>query len=195
MWKRATPWGLVVLRAMLAPMVVWAAWQLVHPGPWLGIMIALACVSDIYDGVLARRWGTVTPGLRRADTIADTAFYLAVLAAVMMRHWPAIRGRIGLLAVLLSLEALRLAFDWMKFHRMASYHTYTAKVWGLLLAIATIALLCFNRAPWLVTIALAWGILCDLEGLAISALLPNWAHDVKTIARAMELRKKMQLAA
>ena len=42
-----------------------------------------------------------------------------------------------------------------------------------------------------VTAALAWGILCDLEGLTMTALLPVWTHDVKTLARALELRGTM----
>jgi CDP-diacylglycerol--glycerol-3-phosphate 3-phosphatidyltransferase len=60
------------------------------------------------------------------------------------------------------------------------------------MAAATIALLCFDRAFWMVTLALVAGILCDLEGLAMSALLPRWTHDVKTLRRALALRRQMQ---
>ncbi len=153
-------------------------------------MIAAGLASDVYDGILARRWQTDTSALRVADSAADTVFYLGVLAAIVERHWPALHERLWLLAALLVLEALRILFDWMKFRRMASYHSYAAKAWGLLLAAATIALLCFNRAPWLMTAALVWGILCDMEGLAMSALLPHWTHDVKSLRRALELRRQ-----
>ena len=122
--------------------------------------------------------------------MADTVFYLGVLAAVIDRHWPVLRDRLWLLAALLALEVLRSLFDFIKFHRMASYHSYAAKTWGVLLAAATFALLCLDRAPWLVTAALLWGILCDLEGLAMSAFLPQWTHDVKTLRRALELRRQ-----
>jgi CDP-diacylglycerol--glycerol-3-phosphate 3-phosphatidyltransferase len=93
--------------------------------------------------------------------------------------------------VLLALEALRAVFDWIKYRRLSSYHSYAAKLWGVLLATSTVALLCFNRGYWLLTAALAWGILCDLEGLTMTALLPVWTHDVKTLARALELRGTM----
>jgi CDP-diacylglycerol--glycerol-3-phosphate 3-phosphatidyltransferase len=182
---------MVAFRALLAPMVVVIAWRLTHPQPWLAAMIAAACLSDVYDGILARRWGTVTAALRISDTTADTFFYLCVLAAVILRHWPVLRARIGLLVALLIMEVLRISFDWLKFQRMASYHTYSAKIWGLLLAVATIALLCFDRGFWLLTLALAWGILSDLEGLAISLILPKWTHDVKSLRRAVALRQQI----
>ena len=75
---------------------------------------------------------------------------------------------------------------------MASYHSYASKAWGALMAAATIALLCFDRAFWMVTLALVAGILCDLEGLAMSALLPQWTYNVKTLRRALALRRQMQ---
>jgi phosphatidylglycerophosphate synthase len=193
--KRVIPWSMVISRVLLGPMVVVVSWRLTQPQLLLGAMIAAACLSDVYDGILARRWGTVTAALRISDTTADTVFYLGVLAAVIVRHWPVLRARIALLVALLILEAFRMGFDWLKFHRMASYHTYSAKIWGLLLAVATIALLCFDRGFWLLTLALAWGILSDLEGLAISVILPKWTHDVKSLRRALALRRQMGVRA
>lgn len=154
-------------------------------------MIVAGFLSDIYDGILARRWGTATAALRVGDSVADTVFYLGVLAAIVERHWPVLRDRLAWLAALLLLEALRMVFDWAKYGRMASYHSYAAKLWGILLAVATVSVLCLDRAYWLVTIAMAWGILCDLEGLAMSLMLPEWAHDVKTLRWALLLRREM----
>ena len=187
------PWSMIVFRAALGPAIAIAA-RLPKPELWLGAMIAAGFLSDVYDGILARRWRTAGPALRAADSIADTVFYLGVLTAILERHWPVLRASLGLLFVLLALEVVRWIFDWLKFRRMASYHSYAAKIWGVLLASATLALLCFNRAFWLVTVALIWGILCDLEGLTMSLLLPKWAHDVKTLPRALALRRQMRAA-
>jgi CDP-diacylglycerol--glycerol-3-phosphate 3-phosphatidyltransferase len=123
--------------------------------------------------------------------MADTAFYLAVLAAVSLRHWQVLRERSGILGILLALEAIRVVFDAIKYRKMASYHTYSAKLWGVLLAAATIALLCFNRGFWLVTVAIAWGIVCDLEGLTMSILLPKWMPDLKHLGRALQARREL----
>lgn len=153
-------------------------------------MIAAGFLSDIYDGILARRWGIASATLRVADSTADTVFYLGVLMAIVERHGQVLRANMGLLVALLALEMIRFGFDWLKFRRMASYHSYAAKIWGILLAGATLALLCLNRAFWLVTVALAWGIACDIEGLSMSILLPDWAHDVRSLPRAISLRRE-----
>jgi phosphatidylglycerophosphate synthase len=186
--KAAIPWCMVVFRCLLGPAIAIVA-RLAHPQIWLGAMIAAGFLSDVYDGILARRWKTDTDALRVADSAVDIVFYLGILAAVVERHWPAVRERWGLLIAVLSLEVIRMVFDWLKFRRMASYHSYTAKAWGILLAAATVALLCFDSSSWILTLALAWGIVCDLEGLAMSLILPKWTRDVKTLSRALAIRR------
>jgi len=188
--RAAIPWGMVWLRAALGPVIAVTA-RLAHPELGLGAMIAVGFLSDVYDGILARRWKTDTDALRVADSAVDMVFYLGVLAAIVERHWPVLRERAWLLISVLALEGIRMLFDWVKFRRMASYHSYTAKMWGVLLAASTVALLCFDRWYWILTLALVWGMVCDLEGLAMSVILPEWKRDVKTLGRALALRREM----
>ena len=190
-WRKTIPWSLVVFRALLGPVLVLAAFRPSVAGLWLGAMVAAGFLSDIYDGVLARRWNTATSALRRADSAVDVLFYLGVLSALIVRHGHAIRERIGLLAAVIALELLNCLFGLIKFRRMPSYHSYSARLWGALLAASTIILLSFNRSRWLVTLALVWGIASELESLAMTALLPQWMHDVKTLAQALAIRREM----
>ena len=185
---------MVGARAALGPLLAIAA-RLAHPQPWLGAIILAGFLSDVFDGILARRWGVESDALRIADSAVDTVFYLGVLAAVVERHPEALRARAWLLAALLGLEVARMAFDGWKYRRMASYHSYASKAWGIALAAAAVAALSFDGGFWILTLALAWGVLCDLEGLAMSVLLPEWACDVKTLGRAMALRKQMRARA
>jgi CDP-diacylglycerol--glycerol-3-phosphate 3-phosphatidyltransferase len=183
---------LVIFRLILGPTLLILALRLPTPGIWLGFLFVLGPVSDIFDGVLARRFGTATSRLRISDTAVDTVFYIMVLAAVVELDWIAIRDRIVLIVAVIALETVRHVFDLAKFRRIASYHTYSAKIWGLLLMLAVGALLCFRRGAWLLTVALVWGILSELEGLTFSILLPQWVHDVKTLPRALAIRRELE---
>lgn len=91
--KKFIPWSMVCLRAALAALVPLAAWRMAAPQVLLGCMIATGFLSDVYDGILARRWGTDTDALRLADSIADVFFYAGVLAAVLLRHAMVLRHR------------------------------------------------------------------------------------------------------
>ena len=188
--KRVIPWGLIVLRALGCPLIVLGArhgWS----GGWLGVVVVAALLSDIYDGILARRWGGETPVLRLSDSLADTIFYLGVVFALWLREPLVLLGNWKLFLVLLSLEGARYVFDLWKFGKTASYHSYLAKAWGLLIAVAVVGVFSFNRLQWLIWVALVFGIVVNLEGLAMSLMLPRWNNDVKTLGRAWELRKSM----
>ena len=188
-WRSAIPWSLVIFRFLLGPVIAMLALRTETPGIWLGVLFLAGPVSDIFDGVLARRFGTATPKLRIADTVVDIAFYIFVLIAVGMVNWPAIRGSIWLIAAVITLECARLVVDLAKFGCIASYHTYTAKIWGMLLMVAVGVLLCFRSGVWLLTVALIWGIVSELEGLAFSLILREWVHDVKSLPRALAIRR------
>jgi phosphatidylglycerophosphate synthase len=188
---RWVPWSLVLLRLCLGPTIVFVAASMAS-GFWLAAIVFIALLSDIYDGVLARRWGCDTPHIRLADSLVDTVFYLGVLWALalrtpetLLRYWP-------LLAVLLALEGVRYVYDLRKFGRAASYHSYLAKIWGLVMACAVMAVLAFGRWPGLLAASMVLGICSNAEGLCFSIMLPTWRNDVKTCKHALALRRQMQ---
>ncbi|HWZ43702.1 MAG TPA: CDP-alcohol phosphatidyltransferase family protein [Candidatus Saccharimonadales bacterium] len=189
-FKARLPWMLVLFRLALGPGIVWLG--LTRPQRWMTVgCIVLALVSDIYDGVLARRWRCDTSRLRRWDTLADTVFYLGVLALVMLRYPMTAQHHAVLFVALVAMELGQHLFAWMKFGRNASYHSILAKVWGLLMAAATIAFFGFGLDNWFLDAVLAWGIVCNAEGFAMSLVLPIWQRDVPTLGHALRMRKKI----
>ena len=188
-WRHPLPALLVSFRAALGPGIILAAW--LSRRDWLLVAcIALALLSDIFDGMLARRWGIDTEALRRWDTRADTFFYACVLVVILIRHPQALERRWLLLAALVAVEVGQQLFAVIRYGRHASYHSILSKIWGLLLAAATIALLGWGLDNWLLDLALAWGILCNLQGLAMTMLLPVWRRDVPTLWHAWQLRRE-----
>jgi phosphatidylglycerophosphate synthase len=185
--KKWIPWMMVAVRAALGPVVM-----LGERCRWNGIALAVivlgALLSDIFDGVLARRWKTDTAALRLSDSMADTVFYLCVAAGIaldMPAVWQECRG--GVLVVL-GCEALRFALDFVKYGKPASYHSYLAKMWGLVLATAVIVTFATQRVSMWMSAAVVLGVLSNAESLAMSIVLPEWRRDIKTWAVAWRLR-------
>jgi hypothetical protein len=62
------------------------------------------------------------------------------------------------------------------------------------LALALILLLAFNISGWILRTAIWLGIISDIEGLAISIVLPVWSHDIRSIAHALRARRRVLAA-
>ena len=184
---RRVPLSLTIARALIAPVVVLGA--LYHPSPTLfaGCLI-FALVSDVFDGIIARRLGIATPRLRRMDSVADTIFYVSALFAAWHLHAAELRRHLAPIVVLLLLEMARYAFDYLKFRREASYHMWSSKFWGLTLFFAFFMLLARNTGGWPLSLAIYAGIAADIEGFAISLILRAWRADVPSFVHAMRLR-------
>jgi phosphatidylglycerophosphate synthase len=182
----AAVFSLTALRAVLAPLLIFIAWR--HAPGWMfaGALTA-AFLSDIYDGVIARRFGVATAALRRFDSVTDTFFYFAAVYAVWLLYPEVLRSNLPGILVLGGLEITRYAYDFLKFGREASYHMWSAKLWGIGLFAAFLALLGFGSAS-LIPCAIALGVLADLEGLAASVILKSWQHDIPSIRHAWHRR-------
>jgi CDP-diacylglycerol--glycerol-3-phosphate 3-phosphatidyltransferase len=192
--RQSIPWLMAGARAALGPvMVIGQACQ------WNGFALAgtilAALLSDIYDGVLARRWDCDTPAVRLFDSMADTVFYVCVAVALFLGQPVLWHAHEALLGVLLALESVRFAVDLTKFGKPSSYHSYLAKTWGLVLAVAVMCAFALHGqhagvCGALLDAGLGLGIVCDVEGLAMSVVLPAWRNDVKTLNAAWRLRRE-----
>jgi CDP-diacylglycerol--glycerol-3-phosphate 3-phosphatidyltransferase len=188
--RESIPWVMAAARVVLGPVLIAGAECSWNGFALAGIVVA-ALVSDIYDGVLARRWDCDTAEVRLFDSMADTVFYLCTAAALWIIQPQLWRSYKGLLVALLGLEVVRFVVDFAKFGKPASYHSYLAKTWGLVMASAVIGVFALHRANVLVPAALVLGISCDLEGIAMTMVMPVWRQDIKTIREAWRLRRQM----
>jgi CDP-diacylglycerol--glycerol-3-phosphate 3-phosphatidyltransferase len=174
---------LVLFRALCAlAIVVLACYGC--PGWLLAAVVIAAFVSDVFDGVVARRAGTVTSGLRYADTVIDTIFFVAAGFAV----WTAVPGvfadgEYALIAIVI-VHVSRTTFEMTKYGRVAAYHMWSSKALGVLLASALAWTFAVAHPTWLLTATLWLIVANELEGFAASAILPAWMNDVPTLWHA-----------
>jgi phosphatidylglycerophosphate synthase len=185
---KLVPVLLTALRALLAPVVLLLAIYAPKPGAFAVCLVA-AFVSDIFDGVIARRLGVATASIRRLDSAADTLFYSACVFAAWRLYPAVITDRIWPLSVLVALEAIRYVLDFAKFRREASYHMWSSKLWGISLFVGFLSLLVFGFHGVLITLTIYLGIVADLEGIAISIILQRWQSDVPSFVHAMRARR------
>jgi CDP-diacylglycerol--glycerol-3-phosphate 3-phosphatidyltransferase len=184
---------LTASRLALGPCIVALAYLWPQPAILAGCVL-IAFLTDVFDGVLARRFNVATSAIRRFDTTADSVFYLCALWAVWILHPLVILDSAPLLGLLVALECIRYAFDFWKFRREASYHMWSSKLWGIALCVAFIAIFAMDRPGVLPKLAIVIGIIADVEGLLISLILPDWRHDVPSVVHALRHRAESDAA-
>ena len=102
--KRHIPFALTTLRLLLGPIALVCSFANVARIVYLAVLV-VGTVSDILDGILARRFGVTTPKLRRYDSVTDVIYYSFILAVAWIVCRPAILGSIPAIAILVLSEA------------------------------------------------------------------------------------------
>lgn len=188
-WKWMLPWSLIWFRGVVAPALAWLAALHGQHLILAGLMV-IAFLSDWLDGVLARCWGTVTARLRRADTLADTVFYLHVLAIAVTGHWEQIAPLLPLLGGLLGLELLCQIISYTRWGCRTATHSYLCKTWGVFLCLATTELFVWHAVRESMWICLIVGYFAYLDVIAILCLMPVAAVDVPSALHAWQRRTR-----
>jgi len=182
--RLSTPELLIAFRGLCAPAIfVLACFN--FPGGVLAAVVVAAFLSDIFDGVIARRQGISTAELRTADTIVDTVFYVSAAIALQVAVPAAFDATWPLVVVVTIVHVSRKTFELTKYGRIASYHMWSSKLLGVLLVAAfTHAFLTARPGP-LLGVALWLAVLNEIEGFAASVVLPSWRADVPSLIHAI----------
>ncbi|MCV3212743.1 CDP-alcohol phosphatidyltransferase family protein [Plectonema radiosum NIES-515] len=182
---------LILFRALISPFLLWDALD-GKTTIWFIIGFIAAFLSDIFDGIIARKLDVSNAQLRQADSWADVCLYSCIFISAWLVHSDIlIAFRLPLLMVVF-VQLIWWIVNLVKYGKPASYHTYSAKFWGITLFIAIVALFGFNYAGiylWLSCIA---GIIHSIEEIAMTLILPVWTHDVLSIFHALELRRDLK---
>jgi CDP-diacylglycerol--glycerol-3-phosphate 3-phosphatidyltransferase len=183
---KKVPAILIGVRVCLGPLLFIFA-KNGYSSAWILGTLLVAMLSDIFDGVIARRLGIVTAKLRVADSRADAWFFICVGAAVWASAADIVRTFWIPLTIEVVIQIASYTFDLMRYGRIASLHAYTAKAWGFTLYLAAGALLAFHTGV-LIWVAFAFGIASAVDALAIKLILPGWQHDVLSAFHAWHRR-------
>ena len=116
---------------LLAPAIVGMAYRWPYGPAFVGCLIG-GLLSDVFDGILARRLGVATAGLRRLDSAADVAFYLAVLWSAGVVYPDVLWAYAPGICAVLGLEAVGQVVSLVRAGRPPATHAYQRQVLGAL---------------------------------------------------------------
>jgi phosphatidylglycerophosphate synthase len=181
------PMALIVFRALMIPVVLALGWY--GHGALLALVILLATLSDIFDGIIARRLGVSTTQLRRADSTVDLFFWLASMTGLYFLRPADVLNNFVIVWYGLVAEFLEQLICYLRFHRMTATHARSAKFMGLCLLVGMMILAAGGGSAvafWIIGVGITVSV---VDGCAIVVLLPHWEADIPSAWAAWQLHK------
>jgi len=186
-YAKHIPAALIGFRALMILVVPVLGWY--GYGPLLALVILLATLSDIFDGIIARRLGVSTTNLRKADSTVDLIFWLASMGALYLLRPDDVMNNFIIVWYAIAAEVLEQLICILRFHRMTATHARSAKFMGLCLLVGMIILALGGSSAlafWIIGIGITVSV---FDGCAIVVLLPYWEADVPSAWHAWRLRQ------
>ncbi|MBA4852256.1 CDP-alcohol phosphatidyltransferase family protein [Emticicia sp. BO119] len=155
-------------------------------------LMHLGVISDIFDGIIARKLNISTQDFRVQDTLFDLSFYLSIVYFIYQFKPDVIADNIILISGILTLEASMYLISLIRFQKLPSPHDIGSKFWALYLLVE-FSLLLLKQSGIHFTIALSIGLLVHFNRVLIYILLKKWDHDIPTAYHAVLLRKGLPI--
>ena len=171
---------MTTLRLLLGPVALGCALAGVAHFVFLPILM-VGTLSDIFDGILARRFGVATPALRRYDSITDVIYYLFILGTLWRLCHAVVVQNLWAVAVLLLTEAAAVFVCVVKFRKYPATHSWLAKFYGLCMLGCLIALLAFNAGSWAIILLATVALVTNSEIIAMHLMADKPPVDVRSI--------------
>lgn len=153
------------------------------------LLLFIGLITDIFDGIIARKLQVSTPGLRRWDSTVDQFFFLSVVGACFLLCPEFFVIHQYSLGLLFGSEVLIYLVCYIKFRKEVATHSIGAKIWTLTLFGTLVEIILRCDATTLFPICFWLGLITRGEILGIIVILKTWTTDVPTLYHAIQARK------
>jgi len=190
MKKSIIPISLILFRFLLAPIILVLAYSIGEAAKTtIVILMYLGLISDILDGIIARKLNISSEKLRRMDSQTDMIFWLSIGFATWILYPKLISNNYIVIWTILGMELACYVISLLKFKKETCTHAFLSKLWGITLLIAFTSLIGFNHAGIPFTLTIAMGLISHIDRILITLILPKWTHDIPSSYHAYLIRK------
>lgn len=184
------PYLLILFRLFLAPIILVLAYVYgAKMSLSIVVLMYLGLLSDIFDGIIARKQGISSEKMRRLDSQTDLVFWVAIAISCYLIRPQLIMAEIFWIGLVIFMELMCYAVSLVKFGKETCTHAFLSKFWGLTLLLAFTSIIGFGYGGWALMLAIVAGLISQLDVILIILLLPHWTHDIPSCYHAYLIRK------
>ncbi len=146
-----------------------------------GCFSSQAFLSDIFDGIIARRLGVDSLDLRRFDTRSDLVFGIGAVVGSLIAMPSSGEDWLPWVWGYVALFVLRNFVDWWRYRASPSYHMWSGKLWSVVLMGYLFSVYMGRPLSVLQPVAFALYFINTTEGIAASVILPMPGKDIPSL--------------
>lgn len=181
------PYLFILFRFCLIPVhFVLAYFHLVE---CLVLSMYLGLISDIFDGIIARKQGLSTEKMRRLDSQTDMLFWLSLGFSLWFLFPRIIQEQQFAIWCILGMEIACYAISIIRFKRETCTHAYLSKLWGLSLLAGFTEAFLSGSSGFFFHLAIILGLISHIDRILITLILKEWTFDVPSFYHAILIRK------
>lgn len=151
-------------------------------------ILTLGLLTDIFDGIIARKLNVSSEKLRRLDSTIDVVFFISIAIATYIQCADFFNTNAIKLIILIGFELLTYLICFVKFKKEIATHSIGAKIWTLFLFATLVQVIFQCQSIILFNICFWVGLITRLEIMAIILAIKTWTNDVPTFYHAIRLR-------
>ena len=156
-------------------------------------LLSIGLLTDIFDGIIARKLNISSEKLRRLDSSIDQVFFISVAVATYIQCPDFFKANLIKLIILGVFEVSTYILSYIKFKKEIATHSIGAKIWTLSIFATLVEIMVHCESVVLFEICFWLGLATRLEILAIVSTLKKWTNDVPTIYHAIKLRQGKEI--
>ena len=184
------PKALIFLRLSLGVMIlIFSIFQIKNYSSIALILFSAGMLTDVFDGIIARRLNISSESLRRLDSTIDQLFFISIAVATFIQSPQFFYQNKIKLIILLSAEMLAYLVCFLKFKKEIATHSILSKVWALILFATILQIMITRNSTALFEICFYAGVITRLEIIAIILVLKKWTNDVPGLYQAILIRQ------
>jgi CDP-diacylglycerol---glycerol-3-phosphate 3-phosphatidyltransferase len=185
------PINFVVCRIIIA-VVILCLYERKRPSPWFMAFFLLGFSTDDFDGILARHNHSGTVIVAILDGIADVSLFAASLVYLKKFYQDVIGVYYLKLCGLVILQLVVWGICLAKFGHISSWHTYLAKVFGLVIVVTVLVVVLFRKG-FLINVLLVVGMMYVIDDVTITMIMPYWRVSVPSVIDAVNFSREYRL--
>ena len=157
-----------------------------EPFKWL---LLAALLSDIADGLIARSFKLTSTLGAKLDSIGDALLMAVAFYGTVVFHQEFVNDYMMWFAVVLGLWVLSILISFLRYGRLASFHSYASRASAYVLGIFVMVLFLWGFNPLIFYAAATISVLAIFEEFVMFWLLPDWTPNARGVYWILRKRR------